>query len=194
MCMETPPAVTDTDRPDALPSPADPAGGPSATGGPSPPPVRGPIAGLWTLLPVTAGLAVLACCVLIPQIDHNRRLLFQRQALRQHLEYLDQQIHINDGFLERVGRDPVLTDRLAQRYLKLIRENCSVLRLDEPRRPGDMSPFALVNVPPPPPAPTYQPVAWPLAEHIRNPRTRLWLMCGGLMLLGAGIVLGTARP
>jgi len=149
-----------------------------------------PVSGLWTLLPVAAGLAVVTCCVLIPQIDRNRELLFQQRALQQHLEYLDQQIGINEEFLKRVGEDPVLTERLAQRYLKLVREDCAILRLEEQRGAGDMSPFALVNVPPPPPAPSYEPISFPLAEHVRDPRKRLWLLCGGLMLVGAGIVLG----
>src|SRR5690242_14281732 len=46
-------------------------------------PTRG---GGWTIPILCAGIALIACCVLIPQADANRRLIYERQMLKMDLE------------------------------------------------------------------------------------------------------------
>ena len=163
------------------------------------PPPRG---GGWTITLLCVGIALVACCVLIPQADMNRRMAYEREKLKQDLESIRKQVATNDEFLRRVSDDPNLAERLAQRQMKIIRQGTKVLELK--RHPGtdggsaaglaadEMSPFQLVHVAPPPPMPTYQPVGGVLAGVCYNPHTRLYLMGLALFLMAAGLVLGFA--
>src|SRR5688500_5356867 len=91
--------------------------------------------GGWTIIPVSLGLGLIACCVLIPQADENRRLAHQREQLRIDLEHLQTQARVNDEFVQRVGSDPTLAERLAQRQMKFVRKGSGVLELDgEPQQ------------------------------------------------------------
>ena len=145
----------------------------------------------WTIPLLCAGIAVIACCVLIPQTDINRRMAWEREKLRTDLVSIRQQIDVNDKFLDRIGDDPNLAERLAQRQLRVIRRGAKVLELDDNGRGSeDMSPFHLVSVSPPPPMPPYQPRGGRVAELCYNPRTRLYLLGAGLGLLATGLVLG----
>ena len=117
------------------------------------PPVR---AGGWTITILCIGIALLACCIIIPQADANRRLAYQRQKLQADLEQIQKQAAVNEEFLKKGADDPTLAERLAQRQMKFVREGTSVLKLDG-RDPIDSSPFLLVRVPPPPPLPSFYP-------------------------------------
>jgi hypothetical protein len=170
--------------------------------GPSP---RG---GGWTLVCLCAGVALLACCVLIPAADANRRLVYEREKLRADLESIRKQVATNDEFLRRVADDPNLAERLAQRQMKIIREGTRVLEFKKTTdlrdaalaasgssptpglSPDEMSPFHLVQVAPPPPMPPYQPVGGVLAGLCHHPRSRLYLIGTGLFLMAVGLVLG----
>jgi len=66
------------------------------------------------------------------------------------------QLNVNEEFLSRVGQDPTLAERLAQRQMKVIRQGSRVLDLqtrDTPMSatgsPAGVSPFMLVGVSPP---------------------------------------------
>lgn len=135
---------------------------------------------------------MIACCLLIPLADESRRLAWECQKLRIDLEHLTRQVEVNDEFIKRVGSDPALSERLAQRQMKFIRKGASVLELDE-HRSEERSPFSLVRVAPPPPLPPCQPVPGRLAELCRDHHKRLYLLGGGLMLVGLGLVLGYGR-
>ena len=150
--------------------------------------------GGWTIVLVSVGLGLIACCFLIPQADENRRLAHQRRQLRVDLEHLQKQVRVNDEFLRRLGTDAALAERLAQRQMRLVREGAGVLDLD-----GDSdevsSPFLLTTVPPPGPLPEYEPQGGALARWCRDAHTRLYMIGSGLMLLALGLVLGyTPRP
>lgn len=149
--------------------------------------------GGWTIPILCAGLALIACCVLIPQADANRRMAYERRLLEMDLQSIKQQVAMNDTFLRRVADDPVLAERLAQRQMKIIRAGTRVLSLRDAPQSSDMSPFQLVSVAPPTPPPPYKPVGGLLANLCYNPRSRLYLTGAGLLLVAAGLVLGGVR-
>lgn len=146
---------------------------------------------LFTIPLVCLGLSVLAACLLVPAVDENRRMAYDREQLRQDLAQLDRQIAVNDDFLRKLADDPTLAERLARRQLNARREGTRVL--DLPESPDELavaSPYALLHVAPPPPLPPYQPIAGRLGQLCLNPRSRLYLMGGALMCIVAGLLLG----
>jgi hypothetical protein len=155
-----------------------------------PPPDR---ASAWTIPLLCAGIALIACCFLIPAADENRRLVYEREKLRIDLEHIKRQIAVNDEFLSRVADDPVLLQRLAQRQMKLVRQGTSVLELKGQDGRHDLSPYLLVNLAPPPELVPYKPVGGVFSTLCRQPRTRLFLMGGGMLLVAAGMVM-SATP
>lgn len=148
-----------------------------------------PARGGWTIPFLCAGIAIVAVCAILPQTDENHRLAYECHKLKLDLEHLEQQAQAGDEFVRRVAEDPVLAERIAQRQMKVVRAGTRVLDLglkDE----QSMSPFGLVSVPPPPPLPEYRPRQGRLADLCREPRKRLYLIGGGLMLIAIGLVLG----
>jgi hypothetical protein len=149
-------------------------------------------AGAWTIPLLCAGIAILACCLLIPAADDNRRLVYERERLKADLEQIQRQIDVNGQFLKSVGDDPTLLERLAQRQMKMVREGTSVLDLRDDRPQGDLSPYLLLSVPPPQPLAPYRPIGGVFSDMCRHPRTRLFLMGGALLLIACGVILGDA--
>ena len=151
-----------------------------------PQPTRG---GGFTIPILCAGIAIIAACLLIPQADANRRLVYERAKLQADLEAVEKQVATNEEFLHKVADDPNLAERLAQRQMKIIRQGNEVLNLkNDPSE--EMSPFQLTAVQPPPEFPAYQPRGGILASLCYNPRSRLYLMGIGLMAMAGGLVLG----
>ena len=157
---------------------------------PDEPPARG---GGWTIPLLCAGIALIACCVLIPQADANRRLMYERQMLKMDLETVERQVAVNGEFLHRVGEDPTLAERLAERQMKVIPEGTRVLELKHESDGTGMSPFQLVSVAPPPPLPPYRPVGGTIAGLCYDSHTRLYLIGSALALIAIGLVLGHAE-
>ena len=157
---------------------------------PEEPPLRG---GGWTLPLLCAGIALIACCVLIPQADANRRLAYERQMLKMDMESVERQIAVNSEFLKKVGDDPTLAERLAERQMKVIPEGTRILELKHETDGSTMSPFQLVSVAPPPPLPPYHPVGGTIARLCYDPHTRLYLIGAGLVMMAMGLVLGYAE-
>jgi len=162
-----------------------------------------PGGGGWTVAALCAGIGLIACCVIIPQADANRRLVYERERLKIDLDSIRKQVATNDEFLHRVADDPNLAERLAQRQMKIIREGTRVLELKRPGKaghgsgagalsqtPDDVSPFHLVAVAPPPAMPPYEPTGGALAGLCYDPHRRLYLMGAGLFLMAAGLVCG----
>jgi len=160
--------------------PADPGLQPSR-------PVRS--TGAWTIPAICVGVALIASCILIPAADENRRLAYEATGLRADLEQLQRQEAINDAFLKRVSDDPALSERLAQRQMKMVREGTSVLELKGEQLRSNPSPFVLTTLPPPDPLPEYRPVVGRFAELCRHPRTQLYMLGGGLLMIAVGLVL-----
>lgn len=146
----------------------------------------------WTIPLLCGGIAILACCLLIPAADENRRLTWERERLRADLEQIQKQVAVNDAFLRRLVADPTLSERLARRQMKMVREGTSVL---ETRGMGvggreQLSPFLLVTLPPPAELPPYQPVGGVLSRVCRNPKSQLYLTGLALLMMACGLVLG----
>jgi hypothetical protein len=154
---------------------------------PEEPPARG---GGWTISVLCAGIALIACCVLIPQADANRRLAYERETLQRDMQNIEQQIQVNQEFLKKVSDDPTLAQRLAERQMKVIPEGEHVVDLTH--EPEGMSPFQLVNVAPPAPLPPYRPVGGTLARICYGPHSRLYLIGMSLGLIATGLVLGAS--
>ena len=146
--------------------------------------------GGWTIPLLCAGIAVVACCMVIPQADANRRLAYQRATLRAQLESVQTQVATNDDFLHKLASDPILAERLAQRQMRMVRVGTRPLPVNQ-ALPGS-SPFDLIQVTPPPALPPYEPIGGKIANLCYQPRPRLYVMGGGLLLLAAGLVLGAS--
>jgi hypothetical protein len=163
--------------------------------GPTPavPPV--PDTSAWTIPLICFGVAIIACCVLIPAADENRRLAFERERLRQDLADIHKQIDVNDRFLARVADDPTLLQRLAQRQMGLLRQGTRELELPAVPGPGSerqMSPYLLLNLPPPEPVAPYRPIGGVFSALCRETRPRLIMMGTALLLIAAGLILEAA--
>jgi hypothetical protein len=150
--------------------------------------------GAFTIPMICLGIGLIACCLLIPNADENRRLAYEREQLKADLEQLEKQVATNDEFLKRISDDPTLLERLARRQMKMVREGTSVMELrghvDDSVGGADMSPFLLVTIPPPAEMPEYQPIGGTLSELCRHPKTQLYLIGGSLLLIACGLVLG----
>ena len=145
--------------------------------------------GAFTIPMLCGGIALIAACLLVPQVDANRRLAYERMKLQNDLETVDRQVEVNDQFLRMVANDPNLAERLAQRQMKIIRKGTEVLNLKSSS--GDeMSPYQLTAVPVPAALPPYQTRGGPLAALCYNPKSRLYLMGVGLLAVAVGLVMG----
>lgn len=144
----------------------------------------------WTLPLLCAGIALIACCLLIPAADENHRLVYERQKLQMDLEQIQKQVEVYDEFLQGVSQDPTLAERLAQRQMKYVRKGTSVLALRGQNDERDISPYLLVNLPPPVELPAYEPMGGHFAALCRQPRSQLFLIGGGLLLVAVGLVIG----
>jgi len=163
--------------------------------GPGPVGPRVPDTSAWTIPLICFGVAIIACCVLIPAADENRKLAWERERLRQDLADIHKQIDVNDRFLARVADDPTLLQRLAQRQMGLLRQGTRELELPDASGTGNerqMSPYLLLNLPPPEPMAPYRPLGGVFSQLCREPRPRLFMMGTALLLVAAGLLLEAA--
>lgn len=156
--------------------------------------------GGWTIAILCMGLGIIAACVLIPQADANRRLVYEREKLRLDLTQVQRQIAVNSEFLSELEKDPQLTERLAQREMRAVPQGEAVVNtksdsaLASPSaRAARMSPFSLVKVPPPPALAPYQPVPGFLASLCRDPNSHMYVLGTGMLLVAGGLTLGGGR-
>lgn len=154
-----------------------------------------PSRGGWTIPVLCAGICILACAMILPQVEHNRRIVYQREKLKSDLARIDRQLEVNDEFLRRLSSDPNLAERLAQRQMKMVREGTNVLELKDTGQRDQMSPFTLVTLPPAPPMPEHQPLGGVLGQIFLQSRAKLYAMGVGFFLIAAGLVMGfVPRP
>jgi hypothetical protein len=154
--------------------------------------------GGWTVAALCMGLGIIAACLIIPQTDANRRLVYQREKLRLDLRQIQSQIAVDKEFLAKVETDPQLTERLAQREMRAVPRGEMVLDVNSAWNPAvtatlsaqRMSPFMIVNVPAPAALPPYRPVGGNFAALCRDPGSHSYLLGGGMFLVAAGLVLG----
>jgi hypothetical protein len=144
----------------------------------------------WTIPSICLGLAMIAACVLIPAADDNRRIAYEKQQLDRDLGHIEKQLEMNRGFLRGLESDPTLAERLARRQMKVLREGSRTLDIGEKRDSFAMSPYALLNVPPPPELPPYQPIGGRLSELCRDGKSRLYILGGSVFLVALGLIMG----
>jgi len=160
----------------------------------SPRPARlEPSGGGWTIPILCIGIGLIACCVLIPQADQNRRLVYEREKLRLDLKQIDQQIAVTEQFLKKLGQDPTLSQRLAQRQMKVVPAGTAILDLKGDFAAQESSPYLLVSLPPPPQLQPYRPVGGFIAELCRDTKSKLYILGAGLMLMAVGLIMGGDR-
>lgn len=146
--------------------------------------------GGWTIPLLCAGIAIIACCMVMPQIDANRRLAYEKMTLKSDLALIQKQVSVNDEFLKKIVDDPSLAERLAQRQLKRVRKGQHVLKIRDEK--PDMSPFQITAVTPPPAPPPYKPLSGTIANLCYSARNRLYLTGIALAMIAFGLVLGAA--
>jgi hypothetical protein len=154
--------------------------------------------GAWTISVLCMGLGLIAACILIPQADANRRLVYAREQLRLELQNIQQQTSVNREFLTKMEVDPQLTERLAQREMRAVEQGEAVVNVNGDAGSASgataaaerMSPFTLVKVPPPPALEPYQPVGGTFADLCRNPGTHMYVLGTGMIMVAGGLVLG----
>jgi hypothetical protein len=156
--------------------------------------------GGWTIAVLCAGIAIIGACLLLPLVEVNHQLAWQKEKLGTDLEQIKQQVEVNAEFLRRVNDDPTLAERLARRQMKVVRQGTSILDLRDARTaaaatgaddsPQQASPFQLVMLPPPSPMPPYRPMGGALMSIVLNSRVRLYLIGFALLLMACGLVLG----
>jgi hypothetical protein len=146
--------------------------------------------GILTIPLMCLGIGLIAMCLLIPAADENRHLAYERDRLQLDLDQLHKQAATNDAFLKNIANDPSLSERLARRQMKMVPQGTSVIQLKSQKHSADMSPFTLVTVPPPPPMPEYRPVGGVLAGACRHPKTQLYMIGAGMLMIACGVVLG----
>lgn len=167
-------------------------------------PLPGRWSGAWSLPLLVLGLAIIAACVLAPQADANRRLIYEREKLQLDLLQIQQQVAMNRQFLGKMETDPQLEQRLALRQMRVVRQGERVLDIKTDDAVADatpevapdaaqMSPFSIVNVPAPVPLPAYQPWGGGLLRAFIQPRSQLYLLGAALFMVAAGLVLGEPR-
>jgi len=157
--------------------------------------------GGWTIAILCMGLGLIAACLVIPQADANRRLVYEREKLRLDLTQVQKQIAVNQEFLSEMEHDPQLTERLAQREMRAVQQGEAIV--DTKADGGSaqsasanaerMSPFNIINVPPPAALPPYQPVGGYFARLCRSPQSHVYLLGSAMILIAGGLVLGGAQ-
>ncbi|HLL90087.1 MAG TPA: hypothetical protein VK324_12365, partial [Tepidisphaeraceae bacterium] len=130
--------------------------------------------GGWTLVAMCAGIAVIACCLIIPQADANRRLVWEREKLKLDLEAVRKQVAVNTEFLRKLPDDPTLAERLAQRQMRMVREGSSILKLKRDAAHVEMNPFLLTAVAAPDPLPPYVAPQGVMSDVFLGGRPRLY--------------------
>ena len=158
----------------------------------NPPSPREGYSSVWSIPLLIVGLAIVGICTLVPQWQANRQLAAERDKLLNDLDYAQTQISVNDRFLQSVGDDPSLAERLAQRQMQQIRKGTSVLELKGKFSRSPISPFALVSIAQPPLAPLVQPPHGLLAKLCDSPRRQLYCTGAGMFMIAVGLVLGSS--
>jgi len=154
-----------------------------------------PVSGgsVWAIPSLCVGLSLIACCVLMSQVEANRKLVWERANLQADLDRTDRQVAVNSDFLERLNSDPSLAERLAQRQMKMVREGSSVLEIKGAAR-EDMSPFLLGTVPPSQSLPAYHPPGGRISTLFREPRSRLIILGSALFITAFVLITGGPAP
>ena len=148
--------------------------------------------GWWTLPIMCFGIALIACALIVGQVEDNLQMTWQKNKLQMDLEHLQKQSDTNVEFLERIKTDANLVERLAQRQMKLVREGAAVLELKGSAGEEGLSAFKLVKTPSPPNVEPYRSADTPLTRLFGTARQRLYASGMGAFLIAVGLIMGNA--
>jgi hypothetical protein len=156
-----------------------------------------PDGGGWTVAILCVGMSLIAACAIIPQADANRRLVYEREILRQDLSQIHSQISVNHEFLSKLESDPQLTERLAQREMRVVPQGQTALDMKPAGNSvqtasmaaARMSPFSILNVPAPAALAPYRPVGGQFAELCRGSHSHGFVLGAGMIMIAAGLVM-----
>jgi hypothetical protein len=151
-----------------------------------------PKSSTWPIPLMCVGMCIVAACVLLPQSEANKKLAAERAKLQRDLSYVQMQLSVNEEFLNRVGGDTGLAERLAQRQMQEIRQGSSVLELKGRRERLEVSPFQLLSITPPPTPAPYRPPTGIVGQLCRSARNQLYATGVGMFLIAVGLVMGTS--
>ncbi len=147
---------------------------------------------LWSLPMLCLGLGLIAISVLVPAAEANKRLTADRDNLSRDLTFVESQISANQEFLTLAGNDPELSERLAQRQFRQIRQGTSVLQLKGVDHDTTASPFQIISVPPPPPVNEYQPLTGVLGDICSDTHRQLYAVGLGMFMVAGALVMGVS--
>ena len=183
-------------RPDQSPCNPEPALSPLTVASIAPHALRStpkpqPSSGAWYTIPmICIGLTLVACALIIGQVETNRQVAWQRNKLKSDLTYLQEQIRHNEESLKRIQTDPTMAEYLAQRQMNQVREGSAILDVPGLPHQNDRNPFQLTTLPPPKTLAPYQPRGDLLTFLFADQQRALGAIGIGLMLVAAGLVLG----
>jgi len=147
---------------------------------------------IWSLPLLCAGLGLIAICVLVPAAEANKRLTADRDKLKRDMTYVESQLSANQEFLSMAGSDPELSERLAQRQFRQIRQGTSVLPLKGIDQTTATSPFEMISVTPPPPVAEYHPLTGILGDICGDMRSQMYAVGLGMFMVATALVLGVS--
>jgi hypothetical protein len=148
----------------------------------------------WTLPLLAVALAVLSACVVLPQAEANRKQMYELARLEVELKHLLEQGELNGQFLERLGTDVDLSQRLAHRQMRLVPAGTAELALPEEGAAGSLvSPFGLVKLPAPQLSAGYTPIGGGWLDPLMDARTRLYVMGGAMLVMALGLIWEPGR-
>lgn len=150
--------------------------------------------GAWWTIPLTfVGIAIVACSILIPASDENRRANYELAKIERDVDYFERQSAVNKDFIERVNTDATLAERLALRQLHQTRQGVKIAPMSGKPDAFGASPFAMTRLDPPVPLPPYEPVQTVLSEWFTGEKQAQQMAALGLIVAGAGVMLGGRR-
>jgi hypothetical protein len=147
---------------------------------------------IWSLPMLCAGLGLIAICVLVPAAETNKRLTADRDKLKRDLTYTESQVSANQEFLSVAGTDPEISERLAQRQFRQIRQGTSVMELKGLNQKIEASPFEMISVPPPPPTEEYHPLTGILGDICGDAHRQMYTVGLGMFMAATALVLGAS--
>jgi hypothetical protein len=153
----------------------------------------GPTGAWWTIPLTFVGIAIVACSILIPASDENRRANYELAKIEQDVDYFERQSAVNKDFIERVNTDATLAERLALRQLHQTRQGVKIAPMSGKPDAFGASPFAMTRLEPPQPLPAYQPVDDVLTDWFLGEERSQQMAAIGLVVAGAGVMLGGRR-
>jgi hypothetical protein len=150
----------------------------------------GNLSAAWTIPALCLALGLIAVCVIVPQAEANKKMAVDREQLTRDLAYVNQQVVVNQTFIDSFSSDPDLTERLAQREMKQVRAGTEIISFAPPKLRRVQNPTDMLRIPRPDPVPPYVPPMGMLGTICGDDRKQLYAVALGLFAVAATLVIG----